>query len=59
MQFGDGRGKSAVRAHLLEASYWQRLLAQAQSGLLDFVTIEDTLTIQSSDRSGQHPRAAG
>jgi alkanesulfonate monooxygenase SsuD/methylene tetrahydromethanopterin reductase-like flavin-dependent oxidoreductase (luciferase family) len=42
--------------HLLQASYWQGLLGQAERGLLDFVTIEDALTIQSSDRSGPDGR---
>lgn len=41
---------------LLDAAYWQGLLAHAERGLLDLVTIEDTLTIQSSNRSGPDGR---
>ncbi|MFF5235313.1 LLM class flavin-dependent oxidoreductase [Dactylosporangium sp. NPDC000521] len=41
----------AARPHeLLTAGYWAGLLAEAQRGLLDFVTIDDALTIQSADQ---------
>lgn len=32
---------------LFEAGYWADLIAEAERGLLDFVTIEDSLTLQS------------
>lgn len=34
---------------LLTPRYWTRLVAEAERGLLDFVTIEDGLTLQSDD----------
>ncbi|MBB2946919.1 alkanesulfonate monooxygenase SsuD/methylene tetrahydromethanopterin reductase-like flavin-dependent oxidoreductase (luciferase family) [Actinoplanes lutulentus] len=34
---------------LLTAGYWSGLLAEAERGLLDFATIDDSLTIQSAD----------
>jgi alkanesulfonate monooxygenase SsuD/methylene tetrahydromethanopterin reductase-like flavin-dependent oxidoreductase (luciferase family) len=46
----------AEPGQLLQASYWQGLLGRAEQGLLDFVTIEDSLTIQSSDRTGPDGR---
>ncbi|MCW2541123.1 MAG: class flavin-dependent oxidoreductase [Frankiales bacterium] len=42
------RSPDARPAELLTASYWTDLVAIAQSGLLDFVTIDDSLTIQSA-----------
>ncbi len=36
-------------AELFEATYWADLVAQAEWGLLDFVTIEDSLGLQSDD----------
>ncbi|GAA3213885.1 LLM class flavin-dependent oxidoreductase [Dactylosporangium siamense] len=40
----------AARPHdLFTAAYWTDLLAEAQRGLLDFVTIDDSFTIQSAD----------
>ncbi|MFD5074873.1 LLM class flavin-dependent oxidoreductase [Streptomyces sp. NPDC058371] len=39
----------AARPHdLLTAGYWADLVAEAERGLLDFVTIEDSLGLQSS-----------
>ena len=37
---------------LLTARYWSDLVAEAEHGLLDFVTIEDSLGLQSSSFSG-------
>ena len=36
---------------LFTAAYWADLVAEAERGLLDFVTIEDSLGLQSSDYS--------
>ena len=39
-----------ARPHeLFDAGYWADLAAEAERGLLDFVTIEDSLTLQSDD----------
>ena len=35
---------------LFDASYWAGLAREAEAGTLDFVTIEDSLAIQSADR---------
>jgi alkanesulfonate monooxygenase SsuD/methylene tetrahydromethanopterin reductase-like flavin-dependent oxidoreductase (luciferase family) len=43
------REAEARPAELLSASYWTGLVAEAERGLLDFVTIEDALTLQSDD----------
>ncbi|MFG2949379.1 LLM class flavin-dependent oxidoreductase [Streptomyces adustus] len=41
--------ESAARPHeLLTAAYWTDLVTEAERGLLDFVTIEDALGLQSS-----------
>src|SRR6202035_2453212 len=37
-------------ADLLTPGYWADLVAEAERGLLDFVTIEDSLDLQSSRR---------
>jgi alkanesulfonate monooxygenase SsuD/methylene tetrahydromethanopterin reductase-like flavin-dependent oxidoreductase (luciferase family) len=42
------REPSARPADLLTAGYWAGLAAEAERGLLDFVTIEDSLGLQSS-----------
>ncbi|WNI20760.1 LLM class flavin-dependent oxidoreductase [Streptomyces sp. ITFR-16] len=42
------REPSARPAELLTAAYWADLVAEAERGLLDFVTIEDALGLQSS-----------
>ena len=34
---------------LFDAGYWADLVAEAERGALDFVTIEDSLTLQSDD----------
>jgi alkanesulfonate monooxygenase SsuD/methylene tetrahydromethanopterin reductase-like flavin-dependent oxidoreductase (luciferase family) len=41
---------------LFGAPYWLRLVQEAQRGLLDFVTIDDTLGIQSSRRDAPDDR---
>jgi alkanesulfonate monooxygenase SsuD/methylene tetrahydromethanopterin reductase-like flavin-dependent oxidoreductase (luciferase family) len=43
------READARPAELFEATYWADLIAQAERGLLDFVTIEDSLGLQSDD----------
>ncbi|WP_211240968.1 LLM class flavin-dependent oxidoreductase [Hamadaea tsunoensis] len=43
------RSPAARPRELLTAAYWKDLVAQAQRGLLDFVTIDDSLTLQSGD----------
>ena len=42
---------SARPAELLTAGYWVDLTRRAEAGLLDFVTIEDALALQSSSTS--------
>ena len=44
------RSDDARPGDLLTAGYWSELVAEAERGLLDFVTIDDALTIQSADR---------
>jgi alkanesulfonate monooxygenase SsuD/methylene tetrahydromethanopterin reductase-like flavin-dependent oxidoreductase (luciferase family) len=41
---------------LFTAAYWAGLAQQAERGLLDFVTIEDGLDLQSDNRSGPDER---
>jgi len=41
---------------LLTARYWSDLVAEAERGLLDFVTIEDSFALQSSRYSGPDSR---
>ncbi|MFY9768561.1 MAG: LLM class flavin-dependent oxidoreductase, partial [Mycobacterium sp.] len=36
-------------AELFDAGYWADLVAEAERGLLDFVTVEDSLGLQSDD----------
>jgi alkanesulfonate monooxygenase SsuD/methylene tetrahydromethanopterin reductase-like flavin-dependent oxidoreductase (luciferase family) len=43
------RETDARPAELFEANYWADLVTQADRGLLDFVTIEDSLGLQSDD----------
>ena len=43
------REPDARPKELFTASYWADLVAEAERGLLDFVTIEDSLGLQSSD----------
>jgi len=46
------REPEARPAELLSARYWSDLVAQAERGLLDFVTFEDSLSLQSARRYG-------
>jgi alkanesulfonate monooxygenase SsuD/methylene tetrahydromethanopterin reductase-like flavin-dependent oxidoreductase (luciferase family) len=46
------REPQARPAELLSAGYWSDLVAEAEGGLLDFVTFEDALSLQSDRRSG-------
>ncbi|HEY4460532.1 MAG TPA: LLM class flavin-dependent oxidoreductase [Pseudonocardiaceae bacterium] len=50
------REPDADPAGLFGAPYWLGLVKQAQRGLLDFVTIDDSLGIQSSRRDGPDER---
>ena len=50
------REPDADPAGLFGAPYWLALVRQAQRGLLDFVTIVDSLGIQSSRRDGPDER---
>jgi alkanesulfonate monooxygenase SsuD/methylene tetrahydromethanopterin reductase-like flavin-dependent oxidoreductase (luciferase family) len=43
------READARPAELFEANYWADLVGHAERGLLDFVTIEDSLGLQSDD----------
>jgi alkanesulfonate monooxygenase SsuD/methylene tetrahydromethanopterin reductase-like flavin-dependent oxidoreductase (luciferase family) len=45
------REPDARPAELLTAAYWADLVAEAERGLLDFVSIEDGLSLQSTDRN--------
>ncbi|MCV7085341.1 LLM class flavin-dependent oxidoreductase [Mycolicibacter hiberniae] len=47
---GAWRDPDTRPADLFTAGYWADLVAEAQRGLLDFVTIEDGFTLQSDDR---------
>ena len=44
------REPEARPTELLSAGYWSDLVAQAERGLLDFVTFEDSLSLQSARR---------
>jgi alkanesulfonate monooxygenase SsuD/methylene tetrahydromethanopterin reductase-like flavin-dependent oxidoreductase (luciferase family) len=50
------REPDADPAGLFGAPYWQRLVQQAERGLLDFVTIEDSLGLQSTRLDSQDDR---
>jgi alkanesulfonate monooxygenase SsuD/methylene tetrahydromethanopterin reductase-like flavin-dependent oxidoreductase (luciferase family) len=45
------REPDARPAELLTGAYWADLVTEAERGLLDFVTIEDGLSLQSTDRN--------
>jgi alkanesulfonate monooxygenase SsuD/methylene tetrahydromethanopterin reductase-like flavin-dependent oxidoreductase (luciferase family) len=47
---------TARPTELLTAGYWVDLVRRAEQGLLDFVTIEDALALQSSSRTGPDGR---
>ncbi|MFC9298886.1 LLM class flavin-dependent oxidoreductase [Streptomyces sp. NPDC057011] len=59
---GAGRHPAAWRepgarpAELFTARYWAGLVAEAEAGLLDFVTFEDGLALQSSSPEGPDER---
>lgn len=47
---------SAKPADLSSAGYWTELVQEAERGLLDFVTIDDALSVQSSHRAAPDDR---
>lgn len=59
---GAGRHPAAWRepgarpAELFTARYWAGLAAEAEAGLLDFITFEDGLALQSSSPTGPDGR---
>ncbi|MFE5520901.1 LLM class flavin-dependent oxidoreductase [Streptomyces virginiae] len=59
---GAGRHPAAWRepgarpAELFTARYWAGLAAEAEAGLLDFITFEDGLALQSSSPTGSDER---
>jgi alkanesulfonate monooxygenase SsuD/methylene tetrahydromethanopterin reductase-like flavin-dependent oxidoreductase (luciferase family) len=50
------REPDARPADLLTPGYWVDLVREAEAGLLDLVTIEDALSLQSTDREGPDER---
>ncbi|MFF7244849.1 LLM class flavin-dependent oxidoreductase [Embleya sp. NPDC008237] len=50
------REPDARPAELFTARYWTDLVAEAEAGLLDFVTIEDALSLQSTRFDGPDTR---
>jgi alkanesulfonate monooxygenase SsuD/methylene tetrahydromethanopterin reductase-like flavin-dependent oxidoreductase (luciferase family) len=50
------REPRARPTELLTAGYWVDLVREAEAGLLDLVTIEDSLSLQSSSRTGPDDR---
>jgi alkanesulfonate monooxygenase SsuD/methylene tetrahydromethanopterin reductase-like flavin-dependent oxidoreductase (luciferase family) len=46
---GAWRARSARPTELLSAGYWTDMLAEAEHALLDFVTIDDSLGLQSAN----------
>ena len=50
------REPCARPTELLTAGYWTDLVREAEAGLLDLVTIEDSLSLQSSSRTGPDDR---
>jgi alkanesulfonate monooxygenase SsuD/methylene tetrahydromethanopterin reductase-like flavin-dependent oxidoreductase (luciferase family) len=50
------REEAARPAELFTARYWTDLVAEAENGLLDFVTLEDSLGLQSSSYEGPDDR---
>ena len=50
------REPDAQPDRLFTPAYWTGLAQQAERGLLDFITIEDGLDLQSDDRSGRDER---
>ena len=50
------REPDAEPGRLFTPGYWTGLVSRAERGLLDFVTIEDGLDLQSDDRAGRDQR---
>jgi alkanesulfonate monooxygenase SsuD/methylene tetrahydromethanopterin reductase-like flavin-dependent oxidoreductase (luciferase family) len=50
------RLETARPAELLTAQYWADVIREAERGLVDFVTVEDSLGLQSSDFAGPDGR---
>lgn len=50
------REPGADADRLFTAGYWAALVAEAEAGLLDFVTFEDSLSLQSTDPAGPDGR---
>ncbi len=50
------RQPDARPAELLSPGYWTGLVQEAEAGLLDLVTIEDALTLQSDELFAQDER---
>jgi alkanesulfonate monooxygenase SsuD/methylene tetrahydromethanopterin reductase-like flavin-dependent oxidoreductase (luciferase family) len=50
------REPDARPADLFSPGYWVDLVREAEAGLLDLVTIEDALSLQSTDREGPDER---
>ncbi|HXW78696.1 MAG TPA: hypothetical protein VEJ84_04310 [Acidimicrobiales bacterium] len=50
------RLEAARPTELLKAGYWADVVGEAEKGLVDFVTIEDSLGLQSSDLGGSDKR---
>jgi alkanesulfonate monooxygenase SsuD/methylene tetrahydromethanopterin reductase-like flavin-dependent oxidoreductase (luciferase family) len=50
------REPDARPADLLTPGYWVDLVQEAERGLLDLVTVEDALSLQSTDRNGPDGR---
>lgn len=50
------REPGADADRLFTAGYWAALVAEAEAGLLDFVTFEDSLGLQSTDPAGPDGR---
>ncbi len=50
------REPDARPTDLLTPGYWVDLVQEAERGLLDLVTVEDALSLQSTDRSGPDER---
>ena len=49
------RAAGARRPSCSPPGYWADVVAEAERGLLDFVTIEDGLSLQSSRDGGRTP----
>jgi alkanesulfonate monooxygenase SsuD/methylene tetrahydromethanopterin reductase-like flavin-dependent oxidoreductase (luciferase family) len=54
---GTRRAATARPAELLTARYWADLVGEAETGLVDFVTVEDSLSLPPPGRPGANGRA--